>query len=126
MENNRIGELMEVTMAKIKQMVDVNTIVGNPITTPDGIVIIPVSRVSFGFAAGATDYPAKEKLGFGGGNGAAVKIEPIGFLVIKDENVRMLNIAPPPGTTLDRVVEMVPGILDRVEEFVHKHRGEED
>ncbi len=117
---------MEITMTKIKEMVDVNTIVGQPITTPDGIVIVPVSKVSFGFASGASEYSVKDKPGFGGGNGAGVKIEPIGFLVIREGNVRMLNIAPPPGTTLDRVVEMIPGVLDRVEEFIEKRKGEKD
>ncbi len=117
---------MEITMTKIKEMVDVNTIVGQPITTPDGIVIVPVSKVSFGFASGASEYSVKVKPGFGGGNGAGVKIEPIGFLVIREGNVRMLNIAPPPGTTLDRVVEMIPGVLDRVEEFIEKRKGEKD
>jgi sporulation protein YtfJ len=117
---------MEITMTKIKEMVDVNTIVGNPITTPDGIVIVPVSKVSFGFASGASEFPIKEKPGFGGGNGAGVKIEPIGFLVIRDGGVRMLNIAPPPGTTLDRVVEMIPGVLDRVEEFIEKRKSERE
>ncbi len=123
MDNSRIGELMEVTMTKIKEMVDVNTIVGEPITTPDGIIIIPVSRVSFGFASGASDFPAKDKVAFGGGNGAGVKIEPISFLVIKEGNVRMLNIAPPPGTTLDRVVEMLPAVVDWVQEFIDKRKA---
>ena len=127
MENNKIGELMEVTMTKLKQMVDVNTIIGEPITTPDGIMLIPVSRVSFGFGSGGSDIPAKDKAnGFGGGNGAGVKIDPIGFLIVRDGNVRMLNIAPPPGTTLDRVVEMIPSVLDRVEEFVEKHKTTEE
>lgn len=126
MENNRIGELMEVTMAKIKEMVDVNTIVGNPITTPDGIIIIPVSRVSFAFASGASDFPVKERTGFGGGNGAGIKIEPIGFLIIRDGNVRMVNITPPPGSTLDRVVELIPGVIDRVEDLINRRKSDED
>jgi len=110
-------------MSRLKQMVDVNTVVGAPINTPDGITIIPISRVSFGFGSGGSDIPSKDsKSGFGGGNGAGVKIDPIGFLVIRDGNVRMLNIAPPPGTTLDRVVEMVPGVIDRVEEIIDKRK----
>ncbi len=112
-------------MTKLRDMVDVNTIVGAPITTPDGITIIPVSRVSFGFASGASDFPAKDKTAFGGGNGAGVRIDPLGFLIIRDGNVRMLNMAPPPGNTLDRVVEMIPGVLDRVEEFMDKQKKTE-
>ena len=113
-------------MAKIKEMVDVDTVVGEPIITPDGITIIPISKVSFGFVSGGgtTDEPTKRD-GFGGGSGAGVKIDPVGFLVVKDGNVRMLNIAPPPGTTLDRLVELVPGVIDRVEEFIEKRKEEE-
>ena len=119
---------MEVTMAKLKEMVDVNTIVGTPITTPDNITIIPVSKVSFGFASGGYDFPApaKDKGGFGGGNGAGVKIEPIGFLVIKDGNVRMINIAPPAGTTIDRLVELIPEVIDRIDTFIDKRKTEKE
>ena len=122
MENNRIGDLMEVTMTKIKEMVDVNTVVGEPITTPDGTTIVPISKVSFGFTSGASDFPVKEKAGFGGASGAGVKIEPVGFLIVKEGNVRMLNISPPPGTTLDRLVELVPVVIDRVEDFWEKRK----
>lgn len=126
MEKTPISDLMETTMTKLKEMVDVNTVVGDAITTPDGITIIPVSKLSFGFASGGGEYPVKEKGGFGGGNGAAVKVDPIGFLVIKDGNVRMINIAPPAGTTVDRLVEMIPEVIDRVESFIEKRKGEED
>jgi len=104
-------------------MVDVNTVIGEPITTPDGILIIPVSKVTFGFASGGGDGTLKEHRGFGGGGGAGVKIDPIGFLVVKDGNARMLNIGPPPGTTIDRLVELVPDVLDRVEEFIDKRKN---
>ena len=87
MENSNVGELMNITMQKIHEMVDANTVVGSPIATPDGITIIPVSRVSYAFASGGSDYRVKEKPGFGGGNGAGVKIEPIGFLVVKNNRI---------------------------------------
>ena len=119
-----IGDMMEKTMSKIKEMVDVNTIVGTPITTPDGITLIPVSKVSFGFASGGTDFPVKEKSGFGGGNGAGIKIEPVGFLTIKDGSVRMINITPPADTTVDRVVELIPDVIDKVEAFIEKRKAE--
>jgi sporulation protein YtfJ len=122
---NPISELMNVTMTKMKDMVDVNTIVGEPITSPDGITLVPVSRVSFGFASGGSEFPIKESSGFGGGNGAGVKIDPIGFLVVKDGNVRMLNIAPPPGTTVDRLLDMVPDVLDRIDGYINKKQNEE-
>lgn len=128
MENNsNIGNLMDVTMNKMKDMVDVDTVVGSPVTTPDGVTIIPVSRVSYAFASGGSDFRVKEhsNLGFGGGNGAGVKIDPIGFLVIKDGNVRMMSIMPPANTTVDRVIEKVPEVIDMVEDLIQKHTKEE-
>lgn len=124
---NQISELMNVTMTNLKNMVDVNTIVGEPIVSPDGITLVPVSRVSFGFASGGSEFPVKDKEnnGFGGGNGAGVKIEPIGFLVVKEGNVRMLNIAPPAGTPVDRILELVPDVLDRVEGFINSRKKSE-
>ncbi len=121
MEDNRIGELMDVTMTRIKQLVDTNTIVGSPIVTPDGIMVIPVSRVSFGFGTGGTGNTGNKGIGYMGGNGAGVKVEPIGFLIVKDGSCRMINIAPPPHNTVERVVEMVPDIIDKVESFIDKH-----
>lgn len=123
MENSNIGNLMEVTMSKMKSMVDVNTIVGDPITTPDGITIIPVSKVSYAFASGGSDFQAKDKPAFGGGNGAGVKIEPIGFLIVKDGSIRMVNITPPANTTLDRVIEKAPELMDTLEDFLKKRKN---
>ena len=123
MENSNIGNLMKVTMSKMKNMVDVNTVVGEPITTPDGITIIPVSKVSYAFASGGSDFQAKEKPAFGGGNGAGVKIEPIGFLIVKEGSVRMVNITPPANTTLDRVIEKAPELMDTVEDFLKKRKN---
>ncbi len=122
MDTNPIGDIMNVSMARIREMVDVNTVVGDPITTPDGITIIPVSRVSFGFGSGGSEFPAKDKNGIGGGGAAGVKIEPIGFLTIRDGNIRMLNIAPPASGTVDRVVEMLPDLFDRIQEFIDKNK----
>ena len=125
MENSNIGNLMDVTMSKMKSMVDVNTVVGEPISTPDGITIIPVSKVSYAFASGGSDFQAKEKPAFGGGNGAGVKIEPIGFLIVKEGSVRMVNITPPASTTLDRVIEKAPELMDAVEDFLNKRKNGE-
>ena len=116
---------MDVTMQKIHEMVDVNTVVGTPINTPDGITIIPVSRISYAFASGGSDFRVKDKPGFGGGNGAGVKIEPIGFLVVRDGSVRMVNITPPASSTIDRVIEKAPELMDTVERFL-KQRTPED
>ncbi len=125
MENSNIGNLMDITMKKIHDMVDVNTVVGTPINTPDGITVIPVSRVSYAFASGGSDFRVKEKPGFGGGNGAGVKIEPIGFLIVKDGNVRMVSITPPASNTIDRVIEKAPELMDTVESFLKKRTAEE-
>ena len=122
MENTNISSLMETTMNKIRDMVDVNTVVGTPITTPDGITVIPVSRISYAFATGGSDFRVKEKPGFGGGNGAGVKIEPIGFLVIKEGNVRMIGITPPANNSVDRVIEKAPEFMDTIENVIKKRK----
>jgi len=121
MENSNIGSLMDVTMTKMREMVDVDTVVGSPITTPDGITIIPVSKVSYGFASGGSDFAVKEKNGFGGGNGAGIKIDPIGFLVVKDGGVRMINVTPPAATTIDRAIEKAPEFIDMVDGLIAKY-----
>lgn len=122
MDKNPIGDIMDVSMARIRELVDVNTVVGDPITTPDGITIIPVSKVTFGFGSGGSEFPAKDKNGIGGGGAAGIKLEPIGFLTIRDGSIRMLNIAPPASGTVDRIVEMIPDLFDRVQEFIDKNK----
>ena len=123
MEKHPIGDLMETTMAKIREMVDANTIVGSPIVTGDGITLIPVSKVSFGFASGGSDFPAKQQNTnntFGGGSGAGVHITPVAFLIVKDNNIKLMNIAPPASTTVDRIIELVPDVIDKVNDFIKK------
>jgi sporulation protein YtfJ len=131
MEKHPIGDLMETTMSKIREMVDVNTVIGQPITTADGITIIPVSKVSFGFASGGSDFATKNQQpsqnnAFGGGSGAGVNINPVAFLVVKDGTVRVMNIAPPATTTVDRIVEMAPDLVDRVSEVVDKIKSKDN
>ena len=126
MDKSNVGTLLDVTMSKIREMVDVNTVVGEPILTPDNITIIPVSRVSYAFASGGTDFQRKEKPAFGGGNGAGVKIEPIGFLILKDGSVRMINITPPANTTLDRVIEKAPELMDSIQDFLNKRKADKE
>ena len=116
-----LPNMLENTIAKIRDMVDVNSVVGDPITTADGITIIPVSRVSVGFGGGGSDYVSKnmnkQENPFGGGAGGGVKVTPVAFLIIKDGNVRMLPVAAPANTTADRLVEQVPDVLDRISAF---------
>ena len=122
MENSNISSLMEVTLTKIKEMVNVDTVVGTPIETVDGITIIPVSKVSYGFGGGGSDFPVKEKSGFGGGNAAGIKIDPLGFLIVKDGSVRMINMTPPAANTVDRVIEKLPDVIDMIEDLIKKHK----
>ena len=123
MEENKINELMDTTVTKIRELVDTNTIVGKPIVTPDGITVIPVSRVTFGFGTGGTT--GSKGVSFTGGNGAGVKVDPIGFFVIKDGACRMISISPPASSTVDRVLEMAPDLLDKVDAMLTKHNNKE-
>ena len=107
--NHPLSEMLGDTMSKIREMIDVNTVVGAPITTPDGVTIIPVTKVSIGYGGGGSDfatknYPAGRDNAFGGGAGAGVTITPVAFLVIRGENVRMLPIAEPASTSVDRLI----------------------
>ena len=125
MENiNPIGELMQSTMDNVRSMLKMDTVVGDPIVTPDGITLIPISRISVGFGGGGVEFTAS-KVGqdrpYGGGNATGVKIEPIGFLVIKEGGVRMIPVAAPANTTVDRIVEMVPDTLDKIAAFIDSH-----
>ena len=124
--DNQISAVMTATMSKIKEMVDTNTVVGEPITTPDGVTVIPVSRVSFGFGAGGGDYGKTDTAHFGGGAGAGVKVDPVAFLVVKDGLTRVMPVAIPAAATVDRVLDLVPEVLDRVQNFVDKKREEKD
>ena len=117
-----LPNMMESTIAKIREMVDENTVIGNPITTPDGVTIIPVSKISVGIGGGGSDFVSKnvnkQENPFGGGAGAGVKVTPVAFLVVKEGNVRMLPVAAPANTTADRVVEMIPDVLDKISAFI--------
>lgn len=130
-KNHPINDLMSTTMQKIREMVDVNTIVGQPITTPDGVTLIPVSKLSFGFASGGTDYVSKNKKPgeantFGGGSGAGVNISPVAFLIVKGDSVRVLPVDPSGTSTLDRLVDTVPEVVDKVTTFLEKKKEDKE
>lgn len=120
--NQNLPNMLESTISKMREMVDVNSVIGEPITTVDGVTIIPISKVSIGFAGGGSDYvskhPNKHDNPFGGGVGGGMNVTPIAFLIIKDGSVRMLPVALPANTTAERVVEMVPDFLDKVTDFI--------
>ncbi len=122
MAEHPIQSLMSVTMDKIRQMTDSNTIIGKPITTEDGTTILPVSKVSFGFASAGTDFDGKNAANkdlFGGGSGAGVNIQPVAFLVIKDGCVRTIQLSEG-NNTLDRALTMVPELIEKVSALLKK------
>lgn len=120
MENHPIQGLMKTAMESIKDMVDVNTIVGDPVETPDGSVIMPISRVTFGFAAGGSEFQAENvasaEYPFGGGSGAGVTVQPVAFLVVGNGNVRMLPVDS--NTMVERLVDMAPQLLNQVQGMI--------
>ncbi len=116
MERNTLGEVMGISMTKMKEMVNVNTIIGDPIYTPDGITLIPVTQVSMGMGAGGADSMGKNVMGAGAGGG--VKMNPQGFLIIKDGMIRFVSTKAPADTSLDRLLDMIPDVFDRVEKLV--------
>lgn len=123
-KNQSLTELMEASIGKIRQMVDSNTIVGEPIQTPDGVTLIPVCRMSFGFGSGGGDYG--KGANFGGGAAAGVRVEPVSFLMVKDGVTRVLPVGVPAVTTVDRVIELVPEVMDRVENFIDRKREQDN
>lgn len=126
MSEHPLNDLISTSLTNIKTMVDVDTIVGNPVETANGAVIIPVSRVSFGFAAGGTDLPSKDAAAknFGGGSGAGVSISPIGFLVMNGDTVKLLPVNST-NTTVDKLIDSVPEMFDKVSGFVNKMKNGE-
>lgn len=127
MENTKLNSLMRSTIEKIHEMADTNTIVGEPIVTPDGVTLIPISKISVGFGSGGGDYGknAADK-SFGGGSGGGMKIDPVAFLVIKDGVTRVMPVAVPPMSTVDRVIDMVPDLMDKVEKYFDKKKAKDD
>lgn len=129
--NNKhpIEGLMQTAMESLKTMVDVNTILGDPVETPDGAVIVPVSRVSFGFAAGGSEFgqvsannPANEERSypFGGGSGAGIALNPVAFLVVGRESVRLLPVDQT--AIYDRLIDLVPQFIDQIQGMVRGER----
>ena len=122
MAEHPIQGLMNVTMDKIRQMADSNTIIGKPIKTDDGTTILPVSRISFGFATAGTDFDGKNAANkdlFGGGSGAGVNIQPVAFLVVKDGCVRTIQLSDG-SNTIDRALTMLPELVDKVSALLKK------
>jgi sporulation protein YtfJ len=131
MDNHHpIENLMRSTMESIKDMIDVNTVVGEPVTAYDGTVIIPISKVSFGFASGGTEFENTREVDkcdrhpFGGGSGAGISIRPVGFLVVKGDSIRMLPVDQT--NTYDKIVDTVPQIIDMFKEMFKDKAKDDD
>ena len=126
MENKQhpIQGVMDTAMQNIKEMVDVNTIIGTPINAPDGTMIIPVSKVGGGFASGGSDFTTKnsaESPNFGGGSGAGITISPIAFLVVSPKGeVSLMPISQPAGNAVDKIVDSVPGVIEQIKNIFGK------
>ncbi len=120
MAEHPIQGLMDTAMTNLKAMVDVDTIVGNAVTAPDNTVIIPISTVSFGFAAGGSDISPQKAVGealFGGGAGGGVNVKPVAFLVVADGNVRLLPVTSQ-SSPVDKLIDLVPQLMDKLNDTV--------
>lgn len=128
MSERPIDNMLETTMQKIKEMVNSDTIIGDAINLPNGAVAIPVSKVTYGFASGGSEMSNKkqdDKNLFGGGSGAGVTLSPVGFLTFCDGKVDLLRIEPS-NNTIDRVIDMVPGMVDKISSMVKKKGKDKD
>lgn len=127
--NHPLPDMMGSSLAKIKEMVDINTIIGDPIQTPEGVMIIPVSKVKLGYGGGGSDFAPKgiaanKDYAFGGGSGAGVTITPVAFLVVKGDSVRLMPVAEPASNSLERLIEMLPELIDQISSLAKKKETE--
>ncbi|MBQ6159957.1 MAG: GerW family sporulation protein [Oscillospiraceae bacterium] len=126
-----ISDMLTSSMEKIQKMVDVNTIIGQPVNLGDGVTIVPITKIHIGIYGGGTDYATKSALSskkepFGGGLGTGVNIDPVAFLIIKGDSVRMLPVAEPASTTVDRIVEQAPDLIDKLSDFLEGRKTKEE
>ena len=122
MAENNLQGILGVSMDKIREMVDVNTVIGDAIHTPDGLTLIPVSKVSYGFASGGSNIPTKSASElFGGGSGAGINITPVGFIVISNGGVQVIPIVSKPDSA-DKMINLVPEMFDKITSLFHKKK----
>ena len=125
--NNPINEMMDTSMEKIRQMADANTVMGQPIVTADGTTVIPISRIKYSFAGGGSEFNGKnvgDKKPYGGGTGGTVSVTPVAFLISKEGSCRILPIPEPASTSVDRVIELIPDIADKVWQYMQDKKAE--
>src|SRR5690606_28642517 len=126
---------MHTTMNSLKEMVDVNTIIGDPVQSEDGLIIIPVSKICFGFASGGTEFKkilnnketniSDEKLPFGGGSGAGVSVQPVGFIVVGNDQIKLLTVDEG-NTALSSLFDFLGKVVDNVQESMTKNKAKND
>ncbi|MEE1161122.1 MAG: GerW family sporulation protein [Acutalibacteraceae bacterium] len=125
MSENSIKNIMDVTMDKLRAMVDANTIIGDPIVVGD-ITLIPVSKVSFGVATGGSDFPSKTQSGlFGGGGGAGVTVSPVAFIAVSDGNAKMMPVYNEL-SSVEKAIAMAPEVLEKAKELFSKDKKEKN
>ena len=125
--DNKIEAMTKNTLEKIKEAVNADMIIGKPITSENGTVVIPVSKLSYGFAGGGSDFTSeknKDKDLFGGGSGAGVSITPVAFLVISEGDVKLLQVESFTGA-LDRIISMTPDIIDKIGNYIKKRKNKD-
>ena len=124
---NNISEMISSAMERMQKMVDVNSIIGNPLQVGDGVTVIPITKLHIGVGGGGTDFATKSSIAskkdpVGGGLGAGVSVDPVAFLIVKDGSVRMIPVAEPASTTMDRIVEQAPDLMDKVADFLDSRK----
>lgn len=128
-KKNPVGEVLEITMEKLREMVDVNTVVGTPIHTPEGVTVIPVSKVSMGLVSGGSDFatknqPVSKDNAYGGASSAGVSIMPLAFLIIKGDSVRMLPVEQQSNGPMDKALELLPEALSKIAALIGQKKKE--
>lgn len=120
--SNNLPNMLDGTFEKLRQILDGNAVVGDAIQVGENVTLIPISKITFGVAGGGSDYvskhPNNQENPFGGGVGAGVQVAPVAFLMVKEDTVRLLPIGVPATATVDRLVEMIPGTLDKITDFI--------
>lgn len=124
MSEHPIKTLLDTSMQQIREMVDVDTIIGDPIKVDGDVTIIPISKISFGFASGGSDLPTKaDKDLFGGGSGAGISIQPLAFIVIQKGDVKLLQLSSGGGAS-NAVINMVPDVVDKIAAMFGKDKSD--
>ena len=127
-KKNPLSQLMKDTMEQVRSMADANTIIGTPIHA-EGVTLIPVSRMSIGVGGGGSEFSTKQTgadKNFGGGSAASAKLEPVAFLIIRDGGVKLLPVTPAPATTVDRLINAVPEVVDKVTDYLQSQKEKKE